>query len=390
VSSTSPRQTFTTIALLWLSGAGLRLTVLAIPPVIALIQADLGLSGTEVGILSGLPVILFAVAALPGSLLIARVGAMRTLVIGLLLAGVASGLRGVVPNVTVLYLGTILMAAGVAVMQPSLPALVRQWLPEKIGFGSAVYTNGLLVGETLPVALTVPLIFPLVDGSWRVSLAIWGLPLFLIAVGVLAAAPRPTGPAQTTTPRWWPDWKSGLIWRLGLVFSSTNSVYFGTNAFLPGYLTSAGHPELISIALTALNFMQLPSSFLLLFIAGRLERQVWPFVVNGLIMLGALAGIVSTASVWTVVFAGLLGFVGAATLGLGLALPVLLSAPEDIARTSAAMFTISYACAMLWSVVSGAAWDLAGDPRLAFLPLALSLLPVIVLTPTMPLRRTAV
>src|SRR5437016_8272502 len=62
-------------SLLWLAGVSLRLSILAVPPVIALIQSDLRLSGTEVGLLSGLPTILFAMAALPGSLLIARLGA---------------------------------------------------------------------------------------------------------------------------------------------------------------------------------------------------------------------------------------------------------------------------------------------------------------------------
>ena len=90
----SMRQFWTAVSLLWLAGAGLRLTILAVPPVIPLIQADLQLSGTEIGILSGLPVILFGIAALPGSLLIARFGALPTLVTGLLIAGVASGLRG--------------------------------------------------------------------------------------------------------------------------------------------------------------------------------------------------------------------------------------------------------------------------------------------------------
>src|SRR5215468_4931538 len=90
-------------SLLWLAGMALRLTILAVPPVIALIQSDLGLSGTEVGILSGLPIVLFALAALPGSLLIARWGALAALVTGLVVAGVASSLRGVVLDVWVLY-----------------------------------------------------------------------------------------------------------------------------------------------------------------------------------------------------------------------------------------------------------------------------------------------
>ena len=78
------REFWIAASLLWLGGVGLRLTILAVPPVIALIQADLHLSGTEIGILSGLPVILFGIAALPGSLLIARFGALSTLVAGLL------------------------------------------------------------------------------------------------------------------------------------------------------------------------------------------------------------------------------------------------------------------------------------------------------------------
>jgi CP family cyanate transporter-like MFS transporter len=52
--------------LLWLAGNGTRLTILAIPPVIPQIRIDLGLSETEVGIVSGLPPVLFALAAVPG------------------------------------------------------------------------------------------------------------------------------------------------------------------------------------------------------------------------------------------------------------------------------------------------------------------------------------
>ena len=187
------RQFWTAVSLLWLAGAGLRLTILAVPPVISLIQADLHLSGTEIGILSGLPVILFGIAALPGSLLIARFGALPTLVTGLLIAGVASGLRGALLDVFALYAATVLMSAGVAIMQPALPPLVRQWLPHRVGFGTALYTNGLLVGETLPVMLTIPLVFPLVDNSWRWSLAVWGIPLVAIAIGTIASRPATQG-----------------------------------------------------------------------------------------------------------------------------------------------------------------------------------------------------
>jgi MFS transporter, CP family, cyanate transporter len=374
------REFWVPVGLLWLVGVALRLTVLAVPPVIVLIQSDLKLSGTEVGILSGLPIVLFGIAALPGSLLIARFGALPTLVAGLVIAGVASGLRGALLDAVVLYAATVLMSVGIAVVQPALPALVRQWLPQRVSFAAAVYTNGLLVGETLPVMLTIPVVFPLVDASWRLSLAVWGVPLVLIAILTLALATEPTGAIAPAAGRsWWPNWRNRLIWQVGIVFGSVNSVYFCSNAFLPGYLTDAGRPDLVSAALTALNFGQLPASFVLLGVAHRLERRAWPFIASGALMLACLAGIVTTADAWTVFFAGALGFIGAVVFTLGITLPPLLSAPSDVARMSAAMFTISYTEGLLISVLSGAAWDLAGSPRFAFLPIAVSALPLLFL-----------
>ncbi|MDQ2741148.1 MAG: hypothetical protein M3Z66_02445 [Chloroflexota bacterium] len=75
--------------LLWLAANALRMTLLAVPPLLPAIHRDLHLSETLVGILSGLPVLLLAVAAVFGSLVIARVGARRALVLGLLLVAVA-------------------------------------------------------------------------------------------------------------------------------------------------------------------------------------------------------------------------------------------------------------------------------------------------------------
>src|SRR6266851_448109 len=387
------REFWVAVGLLWLAGVGLRLTLLAVPPVIALIQADLYLSGTEIGILSGLPVILFAIAALPASLLIARFGALATLATGLVVAGIASGLRGAAFDVLALYAATIVMAAGIAIMQPALPLLVRQWLPHRLTFGTAVFTNGLLVGETLPVMLTIPLILPLIGGSWRWGLAVWGLPLILIALVAVALAPRSkatTSAAPVAGLGWWPDWGDKLVWQIGILFGSVNSTYFSTNAFLPGHLTGAGRADLIGAALTALNFGQLPASFALLALAGRLERRAYPIIVSGTLIIACLIGIVVTASAWTVFFAFWLGFFGAVVFTFALALPPLLGAPGNLARLSGAMFTISYSEALVISVLSGAAWDLGGAARFAFLPIVLSALPILLVPATIRFRPGAV
>src|SRR5205085_10019963 len=111
------------------------------------------------------------------------------------------------------------------------------------------------------------------------------------------------------------------------------------------------------------------------------------YVVAGLLALAALAGVVSTASVWTVLSAGVFGFACGGGLALALTLPALLSEPRDVPRVSAGTFTISYVLAMTISILSGAVWDWTGVARAAFVPIALSALPLLLLTPTLRFTR---
>jgi CP family cyanate transporter-like MFS transporter len=358
--------------LLWLAGVCLRITVLALPPVIPLLHADLNLSETDIGWLSSLAPMLFALVAIPGAILIARFGIVPALVIGLLINAIGSTARGALPNTAMLFATTTVMAAGVSIMQPALPPLVRAWFPRRIGFATAVYTNGLLAGETIAVALTIPLVLPLVDNSWRLNFVVWSVPVFVTALLVIACAPRPQGANGNAAAgrRWWPVWRRPLIWRLGAILGSNNAMYFVTNAFLPDFLTADGRPDLISSALTAENFCQLPASLVMLAVAGRLVKQPWAYVVAGALSLASLIGIMTTSGPWIVFWTGVLGFVSTAILVLVLALPSVLSAPDDVHRTSAGMFTISYGIAMVLSVAGGWLWDLTHRPFAGFVPIA--------------------
>ncbi len=377
------------LVLLWLAGACLRLTVLAIPPVIPLLHTDLRLSETAIGWLSSLPPMLFAIAAVPGALLIARFGIVRALLAGLLLNAAGSAARGAVDDAASLYVSTIVMGAGIAVMQPAMPPLVRAWFPGRIGFATAVYSNGLLVGETLAVALAIPVVLPLVHGSWRMSLVFWSAPVLATALLVAFGAPRDTArAADLAPPKWWPNWRDPLIWRLGLIFGSVNATYFVSNALLPDYVIAAGHPELVGAALTALNFGQLPASVLMLPLAGRLVTEPRAYMTTGFFALLCVVGMMVTNGIWIVVWAGLLGFIGAVTMVLALALPSVLSAPDDVHRTSAGMFTISYSCAMALSVLGGWLWDLTRLSIAGFVPIALCGLVIAALAPTV--KRAAV
>ncbi|MCO5129267.1 MAG: MFS transporter [Xanthobacteraceae bacterium] len=366
------------LLLLWLSGNALRLTVLAVPPLLALIIVDFKLTGTEVGILNAIPPALFALAAIPGSLLIARVGAVNALVVGLMVTAAGSALRGVAFSTPVLFGATVAMSAGIAVMQPALPPLVRQWAARRIGFATALYTNGLLVGEILPVVFAGALLM-LLGGSWRGSLVFWSIWPALIAVMVVAARPRGDEQRPAQHRRWMPDWRDPLLWKVALAMSANNQAYFCTNAFLPGLLLQRGQTDFIGPVLSALNAGQLPASFILLMAASRLERRKWPLVGSGLLGLSGIAVIVFSTSIWSVGFgAALIGFSCAAGLTLLLSLPALLYAPDDVPRVSAGMFTLGYGVAVVISIVGGRIWDITGQAAFAFAPIALAVLPLVI------------
>jgi len=384
----STRELVLLVSLLWLAGNGLRITILAVPPVIPLIRAELGMSETQVGILTGLPPVLFACTAVLGSLLIARFGALTTLIAGLLATAAGSALRGAAPEIWTLYAATIVTGFGVAIMHPSLPPLVRGWLPDRIGFGTAVFTNGLLVGEILPVALTIPVVLPWLDNSWRESFLLWAAPVVAIALILLLLAPRPPAPSQKTPQRWWPDWHDPLIWRLGIALGVANAMYFTANAFLPDYLHHLGRADLVSAALTALNVGQIPASLLLLAIAGKLERAIWPHLVCGAGALAAVTGIVLLPGPGIVACAALLGFFNAAILILMLAMPPLLAPPDDVHRVSAAMFTISYSCAVITPIFSGLLWDMTGVAWTAFVPLGACAVVLMTIAPGIRFERS--
>src|SRR5260370_5212117 len=185
------------------------------------------------------------------------------------------------------------MRGGTAVAEPALPPLGRQWLPPHVSLGTAIYTNGLLMGETLPVMFTIPLVLPFVDGSWRWALVFWGVPLVFIAILTVALAPAAKEPATVASVArhdWWPDWRNPLTWQIGVLLGSVNGVYFASNAFLPGYLTEAGRPDLISAALTALNFRPLPASFILLATAERFVRRAPPLFLCDALFPPCLSG----------------------------------------------------------------------------------------------------
>ena len=365
---------FTVLSLLWLAGVTIRMPLLAVPPVIPLIHDDLHMSETQVGLLIGIPLSMFALGAIPGSLLIARFGVLVVATCGLAIVSMASAARAAVTDIWTLYAATLVMGFGVAIFQPAFPTLVRIWAPSRAWLANAAGTNGMLMGVTITAALSIPVVLPLVGQSWRYDLLVWSVPGLLTTLFYIVAAPRRRSGTAGRPPAaslWMPNWRSRELWLLGIGLGANNALFFASNAFVPDYLTHTGRGDMIGVTLGWLNGAQLIGTFMMLFMSERLQRGSWPFTIFGPVTVLGILGIVLCDGVWVVVSAAAAGLGAAVTFIVTFGLPAILSPPGEVHRMAGGMFTISYGFAVVVPVLCGAFWDLTGLPWTSFVPMVL-------------------
>lgn len=358
------------LALLWLAGLYMRLPVLVAPALAPFMSDDLGLSQTAVGALTTLPVFMLAIGALPGSLLIARFGPRNTLVWALLLVAAASAARGLAPVASVLLLISALMGLGVAVMQPSLPALLPRWLEGRhLALGSAFYMNGMLMGEFVGAGLTLPLIMPLAGDSWRLALVLWSLPALVVAA-LLLLPRRNLNPPQER-PAWIPDWRDPMMWRMGLLLGGTASLFFGTNAYMASVLETRGELDRLTPVLFWFNLAQATASLAMLRLATPWVGRRKPVVISCAGGVLAMAGFLLFSGWTAVVFAIAMSFMAAVLLILLVALAPQVAEKGQAGRLAAGTFTIGYTLSFVVPLAGGVLADVTGNPLVALWVIAL-------------------
>ena len=368
------------LALLWFAGLYLRLPILVIPALAPDIQSELALSQTGVGALTTIPVLMLSLGAVPGALLIARFGPLAALVGALVLLAFASMARGLAPPVALLFGGTILAGLAIAIMQPSLPAIVLRWTPSYAALGSAVYMNGMLMGEFVGAGFTLPLIMPLVDNAWRAALAVWSIPTLLVAAAigiahrsgrVAAAEPGPPSVAS-------PPWRLPRLWHLGIILGAASAGYFGTNAYLATILEHQGQGERLSIYLFFFNGAQVVGSLSMIALARWLIGKRQPIVIMAWGVAIALVSVMTGSGWFTLVAAFALGIATCVQLVQVVGLVPQIATSERASSLSAGLFTIGYLLGFVVPLAGGLLVDGTGNAGLVLVPtLILAVLAVV-------------
>ena len=352
--------------LLWLAGVYLRIPVLVAPPLAPFISDELGLTQALTGALTTLPILMLAIGAMPGSLAISRIGPRNTLALAMLIMVIGSAGRGLVPDTLTLMIASAVMGFGVAMMQPALPALLSRWLqPHHLALGSAIYMNGMLMGEFIGAGITLPILMPLLDDSWRATLLAWSLPALLVAAALFLPKRDLARPVRRAA--WLPDWKNPLTLRIGLLLGLSGSMFFGLNAYMGNLLQQQGHFEKLSEALFWYNIAQVFASLVMLKMARRWVGRRSVIVITSILSILGTAGTVVFAGWAAIISATIMSFFAGILLILLVALPPLLVRPEETGRLSAGTFLVGYTLAFSVPMLGGLLADWTGDIRHAVL-----------------------
>jgi CP family cyanate transporter-like MFS transporter len=158
----------------------LRASITSLPPVFPELSAALRLSPASVALLAAVPVLCFGVFSGPAAPLSRRFGEERVLLAALLLLVGGLVLRGAAPG-SMLFPGTVLAGAGIALMNVLLPSLVKRRHPEHAGMLIGAYLLTLGGGAVIGSLIAVP-VFRAAAGpggtGWpvRITLGLWALP----------------------------------------------------------------------------------------------------------------------------------------------------------------------------------------------------------------------
>lgn len=191
------------VTALAVTGFDLRTAVTSVSAVLPRVTAGLDASAVFTPLASTLAPVVFAGTGLVAPAVLRRLGLVRGLVLGLAVTSLGLLLRSAAPSALVFLLLSLPTLAGLGIANVALPAVVKQFLPDRIGLGTAVYTGMLSIGTATAAALTVPLAET--AGGWRLGLGAWALPA-VAAVGAAVALLRrrrggvPPGPVPEVEP----------------------------------------------------------------------------------------------------------------------------------------------------------------------------------------------
>ena len=268
----------------------LRMPITGVGSLVSTIREDLGASNTVMGMLTSVPMLVFAVVSPLAAAAGRKWGMGRTILLALVLI-LAGQLVRSYTGPAGLFGGTAVLAAGIGVINVLGVALIKlRAAPERVGAVTSLYSTTMAATAAVSIALSVPIA---VRFGWRHALAAWSW-LAVLAIVVWGVQHRR---AENQVPAV-AEGRSGmfrrllrrpLAWQMTVFMGAQTMFFYCVTGWFPTILQSRGFTvDEAGVAASMLQLMTLPFTFLVPFLCGRVRPFVLTAAANAAVAAGLL------------------------------------------------------------------------------------------------------
>ncbi|MBX3519728.1 MAG: MFS transporter [Xanthobacteraceae bacterium] len=310
----SPHATasrFLLVAVIFLISLNLRPAITGVGPLLEFIRTDTGLSAVLAGVLTSIPLAAFAFMSPWAAAIGGKLGMERAIFVALIVLAAGTLLRSV-PSLFMLYAGSILLAAAIAVGNVLVPALIKRDFPDKVGLMTSVYATTLASFASLSSGVAVPFA-QILPGGWRGSLAVWFVPAVITALILLPELRKATKPLASPGAKAEQSvWRSKLGWNVTLFMGLQSMSFYTVLSWLSSILQDQGYAPVAAGWITALfPALGIPVGLVFPAIVARFRDQRALSVFWSTAMLAGYIGMILWPQfivVWVIISGIALGF----------------------------------------------------------------------------------
>ncbi|NWB54002.1 cyanate transporter [Pseudomonas sp. F8002] len=339
----------------------LRPSMAAVGPLLSSIRADVALSFSTASLLTMLPVMAMGLAMFFGMAVAKRCGEHRSIVLSLVVIGLATVSRLFLDSAVELILSAIAAGVGIAMIQALMPALIKSRFSDNVSLFMGLYVTAIMGGAALAASFS-PFI-QVQTGSWRIGLAIWAVLAVLALVfwyaqrSMLPPLPQAGAGPQASF------FGNRRAWLLAIFFGLGTASYTCVLAWLAPYYVEQGWSEQnAGLLLGFLTAMEVVSGLITPAIANRRRDKRGVVAVLLVLIIAGFCGLILSPQYLSLLWPCLLG------LGIGGLFPMSLilsldhlDNPRRAGGLTAFVQGIGYLIAGLSPLIAGMIRDQLGS-----------------------------
>ena len=351
------------------TAALLRSTIVIVGPISEIIIFDLKISATNFGLITTIPLIVFALSSASIPFIASKGGLINTLIGGLLLIMIGSLLRSI-ESYNILLIGTIFVGFGISISNVLIPALIKEYAGEH----RAIFTSSYLCMQNIMASVASGIAFFIaINVSWSFLMLIWIVPA-IIAITLWFKYKKDTKATNSSKNLSFAAWsiiksllKSKYAWALSMIMGLQSVLYYTSVTWLPKIaLDNEFSQEFISFLMISFQLSPLPALFLVPILVKKIKQDSYMVLLAGIIILIGAVLLRMTQSESLFLFATVL-----VSLGTGISfawvVAIITNRSKDSQQASslsAMSQTIGYSLAAIGPWLGGLLVDLTSDSKM--------------------------